>query len=145
MLLHAGPLTVSQVRKIHAKSKKKVIQRERKPCYCEKNNSKSSDNEALRRVGGMKGRWERQERQSFPAARWHTHTDDKVTTPPAFIFCLYLLTSSSIALLFCSTLSLFTFPHKEHQMTCVTHTTQALNESVEKARILAAFVFTDPI
>lgn len=30
-------------------------------------------------------------------------------------------------------------------MKCVTHTAQALNESIEKARILAAFVFTDPI
>ncbi len=33
----------------------------------------SSDHVEIRRVGGVKGRWERKEHQSFPAACWHTH------------------------------------------------------------------------
>lgn len=140
-----------------------VIQRERKPCYCEKNNSKSSDNEALRRVRGMKGRWERQERQSFPAACWHTHWWQGhnptgfhfLSAPSHFIFICspFLIWQHLISEIWCpypphpTTLTFYLAWHtvNTHPLKFVTHTTHVLNESTEKAIILAAFVFTDPI
>lgn len=108
---------VSAVRKIHAKNKvrkkslKRAIQRVRKSRYGEKNKRESSDHMELRRVWGVKGRWERQKHQSFPAACWHTHWRQGYDPSGIhFLSPLLYLTPSLNTLFLCISLSSFTPP-----------------------------------